>query len=166
MNSPSNRGFPSDVALLLVCVSIKYHDTSQFERQINFPLNSLTLTGSSNMYFYCNLSGAESSGDIDILLTHPTFTSTSKKMVNLPFRKPLYLKVCLHVTFFLFEPVVTFLFIVIRITDILGASPILSIIHTVTIGTMLNNDGGNNGHRLLSLINTYLQRHRFHGRHL
>ena len=42
------------------------------------------------MYFYGNLSGAESSGDIDILLTHPTFTSTSKKMVNLHFGKTLF----------------------------------------------------------------------------
>ena len=27
-------------------------------------------------------------------------------------------------------------------------SPILSVIHTVTIGTMLNNNGGNNGYGL------------------
>ena len=90
VNSPSNRGFPSDVTLLLVCVWIKYHDTSRFERQINFPLNLLTMRGSSNVYFYGNLSGAESSGDIDILLTHPTFTSTSKKMVNFHFGKTLF----------------------------------------------------------------------------
>ena len=30
----------------------------------------------------------------------------------------------------------------------MGPSPILSIIHTVTIGTMLNFTGGNNGHGL------------------
>ena len=29
------------------------------------------------------MTGAENSGDIDILLTHPTFTSTSKKKVSL-----------------------------------------------------------------------------------
>jgi len=28
------------------------------------------------------ITGAETSGDIDILLTHPAFTSTSKKMVG------------------------------------------------------------------------------------
>ena len=38
VNSPSNRGFPSDMTLLLVCMWIKYHDTSRFERQIIFPL--------------------------------------------------------------------------------------------------------------------------------
>ena len=30
----------------------------------------------------------------------------------------------------------------------MGPLLILSIIHTVAIGTMLNNNGGNNGHRL------------------
>ena len=30
----------------------------------------------------------------------------------------------------------------------MSPSPILSIIHTVTIGTMLNYNGGNNGHGL------------------
>ena len=30
----------------------------------------------------------------------------------------------------------------------MGSSPILSVIHTVTIGTFLNFNGGNKGHRL------------------
>ena len=34
--------------------------------------------------------------------------------------------------------------IVIRITDRIGWPPILSVIHTITIGTMLNLNGGNN----------------------
>ena len=38
------------------------------------------------------------------------------------------------------------LFISIRIMDRICPSPILSIIHTVTIGTMLNFNGCNNGH--------------------
>ena len=33
----------------------------------------------------------------------------------------------------------------------MGPSPILSIIHTFTIGTMLNFNGGNNGHGLKNL---------------
>ena len=41
------------------------------------------------------------------------------------------------------------LFTDIRITDrIMGSSPILSVIHNVTIGTMLNNNGGKSGHGL------------------
>ena len=35
--------------------------------------------------------------------------------------------------------------------DRMGPSPNLSIIHTVTIGTMLNNNGGNTGHGLKTL---------------
>ena len=30
----------------------------------------------------------------------------------------------------------------------MGPSPILSVVHTVTVGTMLNLNGGNNGHML------------------
>ena len=37
---------------------------------------------------------------------------------------------------------------VIRMTDRMGLSSILSIIHTVTIGAILNNNGGNDGHGL------------------
>ena len=33
-------------------------------------------------------------------------------------------------------------------TDRMGPSPILFVIHVVTIGTMLNNNGGNDGHAL------------------
>ena len=40
------------------------------------------------------------------------------------------------------------LFIVIRIAEKMCPSAILSIIHTVTIGIMLNFNGGNNGHKL------------------
>ena len=38
--------------------------------------------------------------------------------------------------------------IVIRITDRMYPSPILFIIHTMTLGTMLNFNGDNNGHGL------------------
>ena len=38
--------------------------------------------------------------------------------------------------------------IVIRVTDTIGPSPILSVIHTITIGRMLNVKGGNYGHGL------------------
>ena len=44
-----------------------------------------------------------------------------------------------------------FLFIVIRITDRMGPKVILSIIHAVTIDTMPNNNGGNNGHGLKAI---------------
>ena len=46
---------------------------------------------------------------------------------------------------FLFYPVAIILFIAIRITDRMDASPILFIIHTVIIGTMLNSNDGKNG---------------------
>ena len=35
--------------------------------------------------------------------------------------------------------------------DSIGDGPIVSIIYTVTIGTMLNNNGCNNGHGLITL---------------
>ena len=34
----------------------------------------------------------------------------------------------------------------------MGPLPILSIIHTITIGTMLNFNGGNNGHLLENVM--------------
>ena len=40
--------------------------------------------------------------------------------------------------------------IVINITDRMGPSLLLPVIHTVTIGIMLNFNGGNNGH----IVNT------------
>ena len=43
------------------------------------------------------------------------------------------------------------LFIVIRITNRMGPSLIRSIIHTVIIRTLLNNNGGNNGQELNSV---------------
>ena len=52
------------------------------------------------------------------------------------------LKVCLHVRFF--KSVSVILLIVIRIIDRVGQSPVLAIIHTITIGTMLNFNDGNN----------------------
>ena len=66
------------------------------------------------------------------------------------------LKVCLHVTFFSRVSVIITLikcvhFIAIRITQReMGPStcPTLSVILTATIGTMLNFNGGNNGHML------------------
>ena len=57
-------------------------------------------------------------------------------------------KVCLHVTCPLFTPWLfsIVLMVMVWITDRIGPSSILSIIHTVTIGTMLNNKGDKNGH--------------------
>ena len=56
-----------------------------------------------------------------------------------------------------FQPVSVIIFIVIRIMDRMGPSPILSVIHTVTIVTMLNNNGGNNGPGLKMLhVNRFL----------
>ena len=42
-------------------------------------------------------------------------------------------------------------FTVIRITGRMGPSPILSVIHNITIGTMVSNDDGNNGYGLKTL---------------
>ena len=38
--------------------------------------------------------------------------------------------------------------IIVRITDRIGPSPILSVIHIITIDTMINFNGGNNGREL------------------
>ena len=57
----------------------------------------------------------------------------------------ILVKVCLHVTFL---PCSLLILIVNRITDRMDPSSILSVIHTVTIGKMLNFNGGHNGHRL------------------
>ena len=58
-----------------------------------------------------------------------------------------FLKVCLHVTFLIPCPLYIFL-IVIRIMDRMGLSSILSIICTITVFTVLNNNSGNNTHEL------------------
>ena len=50
-----------------------------------------------------------------------------------------------------FLTVSSILYIFIRITDGVGLSPILCIIHPVIIGTMLNNNGLNNRHGLKTL---------------
>ena len=69
----------------------------------------------------------------------------------------LVVKVGLHITFF--YPVSIIHFGVIRIFYRMGLSPLLLIIHTVTLCTMLNNNSGYNGHGLKMLpVNRPLMR--------
>ena len=70
-----------------------------------------------------------------------------KPTSNVPFIN-YGMKVCLLVTFV--NPCPLF-FIVSKIMDRMGDGPIVSIIHTVTIDKMLNNNSCNNGHGLKTL---------------